>query len=300
MSVPDRPRLGLAVSTIGRPALTVLLRSAAESSLPPAAVAVADQSGGRLVIDPAEYPFPVVVRPSSGGVSAGRNEAVAALPAEVDVVGFPNDDSWYPRTALEAVADRFRRVDPPDVVACSSDAMTQARRLPVRGTALDRYSVWTAVEPGLFVARPAYVKHGGFRVDLGTGSPSPWQSGEGTDLLLRMLAQGARIESAIDIEVSGPGERRELTADEWIRKLRRYARGTGYVYRIHPYPTRVRLRILIAPWGRLLKLHAHPPMALRSSFARSVGRLEGLLARPFPDPRGRHSRNQPGSEPERM
>jgi hypothetical protein len=282
MSASARPLLGLAITTIGRPALAALLRSAAESSLPPAAVSIANQSGRPLDIDPEVYPFPVTIRPSSGGASAGRNDAINALPDGIGVVGFPNDDSIYPRSALKAVVDRFASDDPPAAIACSSRAgVKYSRDLPPGGTDLDRYTVWRAIEWAIFVDRGVFAEHGGFRAELGTGAPSPWQSGEGTDLLLRLLSRGLPIVSAPEIEIFGPGERRDLTPDEFVAKHRKYARGTGHVYRTHPYPAHVRLRILIAPWLRLGTFDASLPLALRIAFARSFGRLEGLLDHPF-------------------
>lgn len=277
-----RPLLGLAITTIGRPALAALLRSAAESSLRPAAVAVANQSGRPLGIDPQGYPFPVNVVTSSGGASKGRNDAVAALPPEIAVVGFPNDDSWYPPSTLEAVVGWFASDDPPAAVACSQQPPgRQFRPLPANGVVLDRTTVWRAIEWTMFVDRTALAEVAGFRTDLGTGAPSPWQSGEGTDLLLRLLARGRRVVSASEVEVVGAGERRDLSVDEFVAKQRHYARGTGRVYRLHPYPAHVRLRILAAPWVRLRRFDGSLSHGLRIAYARSFGRLEGLFGRPF-------------------
>ncbi|GAA0316665.1 glycosyltransferase family 2 protein [Kineococcus aurantiacus] len=284
MSGAELPTVGLAITTIGRPALAGLLRSAAESLVPPVAVAVADQSppGTKLPTGPVDPPYELRVVPSEGGASAGRNDAVRALLGRAEVLGFPNDDSSLPAGTLGAVAAAFRA---PDVVAVACTLVEQGTprfQLPPAGTALDDRSVWRAIEPSMFIRAAAFDAVGGFRADLGTGAPTPWQSGEGTDLLLRLMSAGGRVLSRPDLEVDGPGERRSLAPDALVRKHRAYARGTGHVYRSHPYSSLVRWRTVAGPW---LHPASHDPdlrLSLRLAIARSVGRVEGLLGRVLP------------------
>lgn len=272
--------VGLAISTLGRRPLGPLLSSAAASSSPPAVVAIANQSGAPLHVDAASYPFNVRVVTSSGGLSRGRNAAVAALGDDVDVLAFPNDDSTLSEQALGLVASCWAQH--PEVAAVAGTLLDpEGPRfvLPPAGTVLTRRSVWRAIEPATFISLAAHNQVGGFRVDLGTGAPSPWQSGEGTDLLLRLMARGHVLLSRPDITVLGPGERRALSGADLVAKHRAYARGTGHVYRAHNYPVADRARILMAP---LIKAGSHDPsltLSLRLALARSVGRLEGLLDR---------------------
>ncbi|WP_166606303.1 glycosyltransferase family 2 protein [Kineococcus siccus] len=280
--------VGLAVTTIGRPEIAELLRSAAASTRPPLAVAVADQSRGRLALDTRDLPFPVDVVPSSGGVSAGRNDAVRALQGRVDVVGFPNDDSRLPPGTLEQVAEAFTRdAGLAALAGAVRDPDGFRAALPERGTALDARSIWRAVEPAVFLRAGEWAAVGGFRPDVGTGAASPWQSGDGTDLLLRLLERGGRVVSRPDVVVEGRGERRSLTPGELVAKHRGYARGTGFVYRVHPYPRHVRWRTVLGPWLRPLSHDTDPRLSLRLAVARSLGRVEGLLARPLGDDRPR-------------
>ncbi len=276
------PSIGLAVTTVGRPALLDLLHSIEHSVHRPRMVCVANQGGRPLDLSPSDYSFPLRVIDSSGGASRGRNDAVAALDRDVDVIGFPNDHSRYDVQCLDRVAAAFASLPHADAVACSLvEGMTARFELPEAGP-LDRMTVWRAIEPAMFVRRRTFERLGGFREDLGTGCPSPWQSGEGTDLLLRILEAGGTVESRPDIGVTGAGERRELDTDQLVAKHRGYARGTGYVYRIHPYPRWVRGRIVVAPW---LRLRQHDPslrLSLRLALARSLGRVEGLTGRVLP------------------
>jgi len=280
--------VGLAISTVGRPQLPELLSSAAASTRPPLAVAIADQSSGGLALDLSAYPFPVDLVQSAGGVSAGRNDALRVLGTSVDVVGFPNDDSLLTPETLEQVERTFR-ADPTVVaVACSLVEQDGPRfRLPPAGTVLDRRTVWRAIEPATFFRASAVRAAGGFREDMGSGSASPWQSGEGTDLLLRLHEQGGCLLSRSDLVVRGRGERRDLSDDALVAKQRGYARGTGYVYRNHDYPWRLRWRTVLGPW-RHPASHERPlRLSLRIAWARSFGRVEGLLATTWPSRLGR-------------
>jgi hypothetical protein len=281
MGTPGHPRLGLAITTVGRPALHRLLESVTDSTLLPLMVTVANQSGRDLQLETSGLPFDVRVVDSSGGASRGRNEAVAALGSSVDVIGFPNDDSTYPRTCLEQVADAFGSTPDVQGLACSLVESGRPRFVLPDDGALDRYTVWRAIEPAMFLRRGTFEEVGGFREDLGTGCRTPWQSGEGTDLLLRVIEQGGVVSSRPDIAVIGQGERRDLDTSSLLAKHRGYARGTGYVYRIHPYPSWVRARILAAPWLRLRRLDPSLKLAARLALARSVGRAEGLAGRTF-------------------
>lgn len=290
--------LGLAVSTIGRPALRLLLESAARSRVPPVAVAVANQSGGPLALRTDDLPFPVVVIPSSGGASAGRNDAARVLPPGARVLTFPNDDSSYDPEALGRVADRMSGSRPPAAVAgVLLDPDGPRFRLPPAGTPLDRRSVWCAIEPAVFIARDVFEAGGGFDTSLGTGAGTPWGSGEGTDLLLRLLALGATVVSDPDVVVHGPGERRELGPEELQLKHRAYARGTGFVYRRHGYPASARFRILVGPWVKALQHAPSPVLSLHLASARFLGRVEGLRGRPLGTPESSAWRPPP-PEPE--
>lgn len=274
------PRVGLAVSTVGRRGLQELLDSAARSLLPPHVVAVANQSGHALDLTSAHLPFDLRMVDSRGGASAGRNDAVKLLGDDVDLVGFPNDDSALPRGTLsQVVACWTAHGRPAAVTASLSEPAGRRFQLPPSGAQLDRRSVWRAIEPATFLSLTSLKAVGGFRTDLGTGCAAPWQSGEGTDVLLRMLEAGMVLVSCPEAEVTGPGERRTLTPDELVAKHRGYARGTGYVYRLHRYPSRARIRILLAPWSQLLKHDDSARLSVRIAWARSLGRAEGLLAR---------------------
>ncbi|GAA4972923.1 hypothetical protein WHI96_17605 [Pseudonocardia tropica] len=279
----DTPRLGVAVSTVGRPAIAGLLTSLATGGTAPTAVVVADQSAGGtargLAGDRAADAGWV---PSSGGASRGRNDAVAALGevGEVDVLAFPNDDCRYPHDTLTAVLERFRA--DPGLAALAVTLVDPAGprlRLPADGTELDRRSVWRAIEPATFVRASVFAELRGFDERIGTGGPTPWQSGEITDLLLRALARGHRVVAAPGIEVRAPGEVRALDAARYRSKVRGYNRGAGHVYRTHRYGLATRLGFLVMPWVRLVQGRRLGASEIALTWQRGLGRLEGLLGR---------------------
>ncbi len=273
-------RIGLAIPTVGRSeSLHELLLSVAAGTWLPEKVVVADQSGGRLVLE-TDLPFRVEIIPSRGGASAGRNDALRRLRDEVDYVAFPNDDSRFEPLTLQRVVDAFQEFGEPAALAGTYLDGAQPRyRLPPRGTVLDTRSAWRAIEPGMFVSAEALDRAVVFDEQIGTGSPTPWQAGEGTDLLLRFIAEQRRVISVPDVRVIGRGERRDLSEPEYRAKVRAYARGTGYVYRRHSYGTFTKLRLVVAPWVRLALSGRVDRRGLRVAWSSSLGRLEGVLAR---------------------
>jgi hypothetical protein len=282
VTAPQPPRIGLALSTIGRATLAEFLRSVAQGSVLPTEVAVADHTpGGDLRVED-DLPFPVLIVPSKGGASEGRNDAVAAL-GPCDVLGFPNDDNLYLPTTLQEATAAFSVPQPPTAAAGTLLEFGLPKyRLPPDGRLLDRRTVWRAIEPATFLQREAFTSVGGFREDMGTGAQSPWQSGDGTDTLLRIMARGGTVQSRPGMVVLGRGERKGLAADALVAKHRAYARGTGFVFRSHQYPMHARLRLLAGP---LLKATSHDPdlrLSLRLSVARTAGRIEGLTGRMLP------------------
>jgi hypothetical protein len=152
-------------------------------------------------------------------------------------------------------------------------------RFPDGERTLDRNSIWrAAIEPATFVHREALNLVGPFREDLGVGAWSPWQSGEGTDVLLRCLAEGMTVRYSPRVTVHE--ERPSLSDAQQRQKVRQYARGTGRVYRLHPYAPWQHLRVLVAPFllGVVNALRLRPHTAMLR-FQQTIGRAEGYAGR---------------------
>ncbi|MEV0419694.1 glycosyltransferase family 2 protein [Streptosporangium canum] len=274
-------RVSLVVTTIGRPeSLDRLLHSVFEQSLPVTEMIVVDQSGATgtaEVVERWRERLPVRRVTTPRGLSAGRNAGVAAL-SEYDVVGFPDDDTWY---APETLAQVCAAIGAYGVVSgMLLDAAGRPAQLAfgAEPAVLDSTTVWSqAIEATCFYTAAFMSAVGDFDEGLGAGSTTPWQSGEGTDLLLRGLRSGWSIayDPRITVYEDNPSAPATGTRESRVR-ARHVARGTGRVYRRH-YGWRGRLRTLARPLGGALLSVARARWAEASwHLQRLVGRLEGI------------------------
>ncbi|WP_228775669.1 glycosyltransferase family 2 protein [Streptomyces sp. NRRL B-1677] len=285
-------RVGIVISTIGRPAsLQRLFASLEGQKLPVSQVIVADQGTGTETASVASAwatRLPISVVTSSGGLARGRNDGLAALPP-CDVVAFPDDDCWYtPTTVADAVEEiTAGRMVVSGRLVTPGDMRSSRVRFGSQPLTLGRRSIWThAVEATCFFRREFFEAYGVFNTGLGVGSPTPWQSGEGTELLWRALGRGASMGYSPRITVFDAA----ATAPEaaaYLRKTREYARGTGRVIRLHQ--SRLEFAAAIArPAGRallsLLKLRVR---AARLCLHIIIGRCEGYAGHLLPARRGK-------------
>lgn len=282
---PHHARIGVAITTVGRwDELRNLLGDLAAQTCRPAAVAIAhhDQAGSadvEALIGSFADTLDIKAVMSARGISNGRNAAAAALGAEVEWLWFPNDTNRVDADFLERVA---RHCTAPTTVCAVQMIDREGPRhpLPAPGTNFTKRTVWGAMEPATILRRDQFVAAGGFNPNLGSGADSPWQSGEGPDLLLRMSAlDGFSVEWVPDIYVHAQTEFAHLPPRERRRKQRNYGRGHGYVLRTWHYPLWYKGAHLVA--AALMPVRNPAKFGLRESFALLVGRTEGVLGRPF-------------------
>lgn len=134
-------------------------------------------------------------------LSAARNRLLAPLIssgaiAENAVVGFPDDDCWYPRGALEMIADEFRNDPALDLWFCRyASRPAAADHVPAR-RARARDVVRCASSNTMFVRGRIASAIGRFDGNLGVGTPN--LGGEDTDFALKAyaLARGSRFYDA--------------------------------------------------------------------------------------------------------
>jgi len=278
-------RIGVAITTVGRWAeLRNLLGDLAAQTRRPAAVAIAhhDHAGSadlEALIGSFADTLDIKAVMSARGISNGRNAAAAALGDEVEWLWFPNDTNRVDADFLERIARHC--VAPTTVCAVQMiDREGPRHPLPPPGTEFTKRTVWGAMEPATILRRDQFVAAGGFNPTLGSGADSPWQSGEGPDLLLRMSAlDGFSVEWVPDIYVHAQTEFAHLPPAERRRKQRNYGRGHGYVLRTWHYPLWYKAAHLIA--AALMPVRNPEKFGLRETFALLVGRTEGVLGRPF-------------------
>jgi O-antigen/teichoic acid export membrane protein/glycosyltransferase involved in cell wall biosynthesis len=228
-------RITLVVATIGRAdALARLFASLAAQTHAPHEVIVVEQGDGgeacaALV---ATAPFPARhVRLARRGAARARNAGWRL--ASGDVIGFPDDDCAYPPDTLAKVAAIFAS----DALVMASSGRTiddagapSIARTPSRNGPVTAGNVWRrCVEPALFVRAGVRAR---FDPRLGVGASTPWQAYEGPDLLLRLLARGARVTYRADLAVWHPNVLGDFGADQRRRAIG-YGRGHGFVLARH-------------------------------------------------------------------
>ncbi|HIV09842.1 MAG TPA: glycosyltransferase family 2 protein [Candidatus Spyradenecus faecavium] len=270
--------ISLIVGSLGRVGeLRRLLGSLERQTYRDFEVVLIDQSGTEALVSvAADFPGVEVRRVvAQPGLSRARNLGLSL--ARGEIVGFPDDDSWYPPGLLAEVAKRlaapgvdgvsFRVTDEAGV--CSAGGWMSAGRM-----AMTRGNVWrTAVSCSFFLRREAI---GDVRFDerLGAGSGTAMGSGEETDFLLRLLGQGRRIDYDGTVTVFHP-----VFHGPWrARRGWRYGVGHGWVLRRHGFGVarclwavalqgvRAAQAAVTLRWGRVA-FH----------LAQAVGRLTGFV-----------------------
>ncbi len=281
----DQPIFSIVVSTLGRSKEVVrLLDSLDRQSLQNFETIIVDQNADdRIVtaIGQRSFAFPLthIRTPEQRGLSRARN--VGWHQARGHYVVFADDDCWYPPALLENVDAVFRRTGADLIGGRATDESGRSinGRFETSAQPIDRTNVWTtSIEWMLFFRREVLEAVGGFDETIGIGASSPWQSAEGQDIVLRILAAGF----ACAFEPSLHGHHPELNVvnpdDAMRRKARAYGRGMGFVLKRHGYG----LLSLVTWIGRpsvAVILYALRGQTARVAYYFNVarGRLEGWL-----------------------
>ena len=269
------PRIAVVVPTIGRRHnLQRLFSSLDKQTLRPTRVLVVDQGADPTVKSVTlEWGFSYVH--TSPGVSRARNIGAALVLGEVDIITFVDDDIWYNDRALELAA-RIVLLEN-CVVSARLLQPTGTGRMWDRGTrrGLSKRTVWRgALETGLYMSVATWSDLGGFDEKLGLGAATPWQSGEGTELLIRAMNRGHTVVYAPEVVLFEddpvPNDQRDAVA----RSLA-YGRGTGRVYQIH-YSFPEQAWFVARSLMRVMLSALHGARAIAIANAALRGRLEGL------------------------
>ena len=239
----DQPWLSLVVSTIGRPsALLRLVHSLAYQQPDSQAfeLVVVDQSpDGNCIalLEQLEPPLRWTASRSDPGVSLGRN--TGADLASGTVLGFPDDDCWYPPTAVARVGELTGEAGQATIISgrqLTGDGQPSMLRWPDEPRLLNRHDVWrAAISSTIFLSRAAFDALDGFNEELGVGAHTPWQAGEDTDLLLRAMAGGLQVRYDPSLVIHQDDPRRKPGADMSF-KMRGYGEGIGRVMALNRYP----------------------------------------------------------------
>lgn len=214
-------------------------------------------------------------RISRHGLSHARNHGLRF--ARYSHVGFPDDDCWYEPDVVVSILAGFaaREAD-----ALLARWIESGRQFP-GGTRLVRED-WRNFrgEGGssitLFVRRDLISELKGFDEALGVGAH--FGAAEETDLILRLLDRGARIEHYPAAAVHHPfGTWVDLDWSRLCRQSWTRGRGTGALYAKHGIPLPTILRGCIGPLVQPL-LRGQGWRAALSGWVTVSGRLGGMCA----------------------
>lgn len=270
-------RLSVVTTTLGKVDIRPLLESLVSQTVPPHQVIVNDQSNGDMVrraLDEYTDRLNILRTTSERGASKGRNAALVAMDV-VDGVFFTDDDCQLAPDVLERTGAAFERGLHLVTGRLVSSHGARGLGQVTAETPLTKKNVWTlAIEPAMGASRRVLAHHGGYDDRLGVGGPTKYQSGEGTDLLLRAIAGGMRVAHDPSIAVTETAV--PLTQEQLLRKTLAYARGTGRVYARH-YSLKDRVLVILRPLaGATVCLVRGDVGESRRLFNAARGRLSAL------------------------
>ena len=235
----DAPKVSLVLGTKGRTdELGAFLRSLGRQTCRSVELVIVDQNEDDRVdrvLRSASIDIPTLVIKSPPGLSRARNRGLRH--ARGRIVGFPDDDCWYPPDLLERVLQAFDHGDA-DVVcgrSCDGDGR-QERAWPEAPRKVGYLNVWRcAISFTIFARRSVFDAVPTFDEDLGVGAGTIYGSGEETDFLIRALRAGLSIDYTPDVVVFHPVKTATYDA-ETLRRTRAYSPGFGRVLRKNSYP----------------------------------------------------------------
>ncbi|MDR1684825.1 MAG: glycosyltransferase family 2 protein [Desulfovibrio sp.] len=208
------------------------------------------------------------------GLSRARN---ALLPhVREDIVAVPDDDCRYLKDTLERCAEAFTGYPHVDAfigrwAECAPRAGGAAEPRPVQRT----YGLFRRAPSITLFFRKKIFDVLRFDESIGIGSPSRFQSGEDTDLLLRAYARGfviARMSSVVVRHDNGFAD-----TPAALEKIRRYAAGRMALLRRHRLPLWFRLVNIVYPLAALPGDCARESLrAARCRWAMFCGRAAAL------------------------
>lgn len=214
------------------------------------------------------------------GASRARNVGLRA--AKGDLIGFPDDDCWYPERLVETVTKWFQ--SNPEfgglfAMLRDENGDPVGPRWPDRPCPCTRTTLWDhGITPIGFLRRQVTDAIGFFDERLGPGAPSGYYSGEDTDYFLRPLTRGIPMCLDPTIVVYHPSFH---APDRLREKAYPYAKGAGYIMRTHGYPRLLLLKVLIRSLGgAVLCLFRLDMQKSQAYLVRVAGVLRGYVLGP--------------------
>lgn len=165
--------------------------------------------------------FTTVLRvPGALSLSAARNRLLFAVEDELaatTLVGFPDDDAWYPDRLLAGLVARLEAPEAPHVLlaryaAAPVDDATRCASLPLTPRLVQRM----AASPAMFFSGAVVQAAGRFDEGLGVGPGVRFTGGEDTDFAFRAWRLGGRRGLFLDAPLVGHRDRERRMAARYI------------------------------------------------------------------------------------
>jgi glycosyltransferase involved in cell wall biosynthesis len=276
------PRFSLVVCTRGRrEEVGELMESLLRQHGPSFEVIIVDQNADdRLVGLLAPYLASLRlrhVRMNACGASRARNAGLDL--ATGDLIAFPDDDCVYLDGYLETVERVFH--DDPSLGCVTGHPTTLDVVVGQESLAgaydLGPFDVQDRCQEFTVIIRRDVLDGRRFNALLGVGAGTLWGADEGPDLLIRLMRAGCRVRYFPGLLVRHPDKVLIVSRSTLARALS-YARGRGCLFRLHGYPSKVVLDVLLRPAvGCGLYLVTLRPRRSAYYFAVLAGRLRGLM-----------------------
>lgn len=276
------PRLSVVIATLGRiDALKKQFESIApqlEAGDELVVVAQRNESDVAELARSVETAATVISTTSARGACLGRNTGVSAS-SNGEVLIFPNDTTFFPAGTIAQI--RAFAAEHPVVAYTVRDDAGDKFNFQAATATIDYRNAWSVIEPGMAFNRADFEAIGGFNTDFGPGAPTPYQAGEGADLLFRWHAAFPHKQVCWEpsIVVGGVTDSAGLTGRERRRKLRAYGRGCGHIMSLHKNPLWFRTAYIAA--GLALPILRRGQYGPFDGFPTALGRFEGVTGLMF-------------------
>ena len=275
--VRSNPRMSVVVTTIGRiDALQRLFESLApqlEEGDELVVVAQRNEAEINELARAIKTAGTVISTSSAPGACRGRNTGVEAS-SSGEVLIFPNDTTWFPVGSISAIraASAVHRV----LSYTVRDDVGATFEFEPLTSPINYRNAWQVIEPCMSISRADFEAIGGFNTNFGPGASTPYQAGEGADLLFRWrdAFPDATARWEPGIEVGGVTDSAGLTNRERRRKLRAYGRGCGHIMTLHKNPLWFRIAYMTA--GLALPILRRGQYGPLDGFPTALGRFEGV------------------------
>lgn len=250
-------KVSLIVATVGRTSeLHRLLMSLVSQTHKDLELIVVDQNrDGRLnqVIAPFRDCMTIIHLASPLGVSRARNAGMRSITG--DIVGFPDDDCWYPPDLLENVIRLVAQGHCDGVTGrvISQDGQVSAySRFDETTGLVSLTNVWRRTCTfTIFLKQKVLETIGGFDEMMGPGAGTPWVGGEDIDYPVRAMRAGFTILYLPEIQVFHPNPF-DQGLEEMAKRAYTYGAGIGRVWKKHHFPLWFIAYYLIRPLGGAL------------------------------------------------